>query len=203
MRSRLTFLVGSIAALAVSMIATGPATAAPPIAETPITRPMPPPQRQAESRAQSAQRRALIIIDADRLIAQYKAIHDIHLTTDDSPYYFVPDSTPAGGIESDTNGDGIVDDIYWAFPDGTWERVVDDDFDADADALAIDVNADGFADIQIWDNEDGTYSCYQDSDGDAVFETEDVFTRSQLDDALPGITDFLDINFGPIGSQSP
>ena len=40
---------------------------------------------------------------------------------------------------------------------------------------------------------------YQDSDGDAVFETEELSTRSQLEDALPGITDFLDIEFGQIG----
>ena len=200
MRFRLTFLIGGIAALAVSMIAIGPAAAAPPVAGTPISRPMPPAQQQTQSRAQTAQRGSLIIVDADRLVAQYEAIHDIHLTTDDSRYHVVPDSTPAGGIKSDTNGDGIVDDIYWEFSDGTWERVVDYDFDSDADALAIDVTADGFAEIQIWDNEDGTYSVYQDSDGDAVFETEESFTRSQLDDALPGITDFLDINFGPIGS---
>lgn len=157
----------------------------------------------ATSRAQTpaqSQRGSLAIVDADRLIARYTEIHDIHLTTDDSIYHVVPDATPTGGIESDTNGDGIVDEIYWEFSDGTWERVVDYDFDADADALAIDVTADGFAEIQIWDNEDGTYSYYQDSDGDAVFETEEFFTRSELDDALPGITDFLDIDFGPTGS---
>jgi hypothetical protein len=41
---------------------------------------------------------------------------------------------------------------------------------------------------------------YQDSDGDAVFESEQLLTRSQLKDALPGVTDFLDIKFGPIGN---
>ena len=150
--------------------------------------------------AQNPQRVSLIIVDSDRLIAQYEAIHDIHLTTNDSRYHVVPDSTPAGGVESDTNGDGIVDEIYWEYPDGTWERVVDYDFDSAADALAIDVTADGFAEVQIWDNEDGTYSYYQDSDGDAVFESEESLTRSQLDDALPGISDYLDIKFGPLGS---
>jgi len=199
MRFRLTFLTGGAAALALSMIAIGPASAAPPNVGTPTSRPMPPIQ-QTPSRAQTAQPGSLLIVDADRLIAQYKATHDIHLTTNQSRYSYVPDSTPGGGIESDTNGDGIVDDIFWEFSDGTWERVVDYDFDADADALAIDVSADGFADIQIWDNEDGSYWCYQDSDGDAVFETEEFFTRIQLDNQLPGITDFLDINFGPIGS---
>ena len=199
MRVRSTFLIGGLAALVVSMIASGPAAAAPPDTGTPISRPVPT-QRQAPSFAQTAQRSSQIIVDADRLTAQYQAIHDIQHTTDNSGFRFIPDSTPAGGIESDTNGDAIVDDIYWEFSDGTWERVVDDDFDADADALAIDVTADAFAEIQIWDNEDGTYSLYQDSDGDAVFETEELFTRHQLDKALPGITDFLDINFGPVDS---
>ena len=154
-------------------------------------------QQQTQSRTQTAHRGAPVIVDADRLIAHYD---DIHVTTDDSSYRFVPDSTPAGGIESDTDGDGIADDIYWGFSDGTWERVVDDDFDSDADALAIDVTADGFAEVQIWDNENGTYSVYEDSDGDAVFESEQLLTRSQLKDALPGVTDFLDIKFGPIGN---
>ena len=199
MRFRVTFLIGSIAALAVPMIATGPASAAPPTAVTPISWPMPP-QRQTHSPAQNPQRVSLIIVDSDRLIAQYEAIHDIHLTTNDSRYHVVPDSTLAGGAESDTNGDGIVDEIYWEYPDGTWERVVDYDFDSAADALAIDVTADGFAEVQIWDNEDGTYSYYQDSDGDAVFESEESLTRSQLDDALPGISDYLDIKFGTLDS---
>jgi len=200
MRFRLTFFIGSMAALAVSMTAIGPAVAAPPISGTEISRPTPPAQMQTQSRAQTAQRGSLIGVDADRLIARYQANHDIHLTTGDSRYRFVPDSTPAGGIESDTDFDGIVDQMYWEFSDGTWERVVDNNFDADADALAIDVTADEFAEVQIWDNEDGTYSVYQDSDGDAVFETEELLTRGQLDDALPGVTDFLDITFGPIGN---
>jgi len=199
-RVRLTFLIGSVAALAISIIAVGHAAAAPPGGGSPISRPIPAVQQQTQSRTQTAHRGAPIIVDADRLIAHYDDIHDIHVTTDDSSYRFVPDSTPAGGIESDTDGDGIADDIYWEFSDGTWERVVDYDFDSDADALAIDVTADGFAEVQIWDNENGTYSVYQDSDGDAVFESEQLVTRSQLKDALPGVTDFLDIKFGPIGN---
>ena len=199
MRSWLTFLFGGVAALTVSMIAIGPAGAAPPAAGTPTSRPMPPAERQTPSRAQTTRRGSLIVVDADRLIARYDALHGTHLSANGSRYQFIPDPQPTGGIESDTNGDGIVDDLFWQFSDGTWERVVDYDFDSDADALAIDVTADGFAEVQIWDNEDGTYSYYQDSDGDAVFETEESFTRSELDDQLPGIADLLDINFGPIG----
>jgi len=159
---------------------------------------MPATQQPTPSRAQTAQRGALIITAADRQIAQYAVVHDIHLTAGVCDHS-VPDATPAGGIESDTNYDGIVDEIYWEFSDGTWERVLDYDFDADADALAIDVSADGFAEIQFWDNEDCTFSSYQDSDGDGVFETQELLTRGQLDVAMPGITNFLDINFGPIG----
>jgi hypothetical protein len=199
MRVRRTFLIGSVAALAMSTMAIGNAAASP-SSGTPISRPIPMAQQQNQSRTQTAQRGSPSIADADRLIARYDAIHDVYLTTDDTGYRLVPDSTPDGGIETDTNGDGIVDDIYWEFSDGTWERVVDYDFDSDADALAIDVSADGFAEVQIWDNENGTYTVYQDSDGDAVFETEQQFTRGQLDDALPGVTDFLDIKFGPIAS---
>lgn len=200
MRLRPALVMSSVAALVISMIATGQASAAPPSVGAPISRPSPPVLQQTQSRAQTSQRRSPIIVDADRLIARYGSIHDFQLTADDSGYHFVPDSTPSGGIESDNNGDGIADDIYWEFSDGTWERAVDYDFDSDADALAIDVTADGFAEVQIWDNEDGTYVLYQDSDGDAVFETEQPLTRSQLDDALPGVTDFLDITFGPIGN---
>lgn len=199
MRLRLTFGIGGIAALAVSLIAIGPAGAAPSSPGTSISRPMPSAEQQTESRAQTAQRGSPVIVDADDLIARYDAVHDLHPTIDGSCDQPAPGSTPSGGIKSDTNWDGVVDDIYWQFSDGTWERAVDYDFDSDADALAIDVSADGFAEVQIWDNENCTYSIYQDSDGDAVFENEELMTRSQLDDALPGITDFLDIEFGPIG----
>jgi len=119
MRFRLTFLIGGVVALAVSVIASAPASAAPPIAGPPISRPMPPPQQQTQSRVQMEHRGSLIIADADSILERYKAIHDNYLITDSFRYDFVPDSIPAGGIESDTNGDGIVDDIYWAFSDGT------------------------------------------------------------------------------------
>ena len=198
MRVRLSFLIGGIAALAISTIASVPAHAAPPPAGTPISRSMPPEQRQTQPRAQRVMRGSLIVVDADSLLARYKAGHDIHLTTENAHYDIVPDSAPGGGIESDTNGDGMVDQMYWEFSDGTWERAVDYDFDTDVDALAIDVSADDFADIQFWDNGDNSYWCYQDSDGDAVFETLQFLTRSQLDDTMPGIADFLDITFGPI-----
>ncbi|MET0865332.1 MAG: hypothetical protein ABWZ98_13445 [Nakamurella sp.] len=201
MHVRRTFLIGSLTALVIAMIASGPASAAAPIVGTPpVSQSTPPAVQPTRSPATAAQRVSPTIVDADQLITRVNASHAILVSANYASYLVVPDATPTGGIKSDTNDDGIVDDIYWEFPDGTWERVTDYDFDADADALAIDVTADGFAEIQIWDNEEGSYFVYTDCDGDAVFESQEFFLRSQLDDALPGLTEFLDIEFGPIGS---
>ena len=105
-----------------------------------------------------------------------------------------PDTTTDdGGVVSDYDGDGVVDTVHWDFGDGTWQELLDLDGDQNADALIIDTNGDDNADYAIAENGDGTYTIYQDSDGDGVWDDEgQVFTRAELDDALPGVSDLLD-----------
>ena len=102
------------------------------------------------------------------------------------------------GIRSpyDTDEDGRVDAVVWNFSDGTFQVLVDESGDGQADALYIDTDGDGNADVQIFDNEDGSYTILQDADGDGVFENEGSMTRAELDEALPGISDLLDTQLG-------
>ena len=99
-------------------------------------------------------------------------------------------------IPYDTNEDGQVDAVVWNFGDGTFQVLVDESGDGQADALYIDSDGDGNADVQIFDNEDGSYTILQDADGDGVFENEGSMTRAELDEALPGVGDLLDTQLG-------
>ncbi len=103
----------------------------------------------------------------------------------------------------DTDGDGVADVAQWNFSDGTWQELVDVDADGKADVLLIDVNGDDTADVQIWDNGDGTYTAAQDTDGDGEFETQQSFTRDELDAAIPGVSDLLDTHFGAPSEVPP
>ena len=103
----------------------------------------------------------------------------------------------------DTDNNGVTDVIQWDFSDGTWQELVDVDGDGNADVLLIDIDGDDSADLQIWDNGDGTYTAAQDADGDGEFETQESFTRAELDSALPGVADLLDTKFGPASDTPP
>ena len=107
-----------------------------------------------------------------------------------------PEPSGDGGELVDTDGDGTADTVLWEFGDGTWQQLTDLDGDGNADVLVIDTNGDDQADYGISDNGDGTYTIYQDADGDGQWDEGQSFTRAELDDALPGVTDLLDTQIG-------
>ncbi len=153
----------------------------------------------------------------DLLDIQFGAATDQPPTTDPGtdtppvtdPATDVPVDSGAAPVEIDADSDGITDVVQWNFADGTWQELRDVDGDGNADVLLIDTNGDDSADIQIWDNGDGTYTALQDADGDGVFETEQSFTRDELDASIPGVADLLDSQFGagpdtpPVADQPP
>ena len=61
--------------------------------------------------------------------------------------------------------------------------------------LVIDTNGDDSGDYAIEELGADSYAVHQDSNGDGVYQTSSYFTRAELDDALPGITDLLDSVF--------
>ncbi len=115
-----------------------------------------------------------------------------------------PESVPAAGDTvyetADTDGDGLTDAQAWTFADGTWQILTDSDLDGQADMLFIDTDGDDQADLQVCVNADGSYQVLYDQDADGVFEVDQAFTRDELDELLPGVTDLLDTNYSGTGA---
>lgn len=115
-----------------------------------------------------------------------------------------PEAVPAAGDTvyetADTDGDGLIDAQAWTFADGTWQILTDSDLDGQADMLFIDTDGDDQADVQVCVNADGSYQVLYDQDGDGVFEVDQAFTRDELDELLPGVTDLLDTNYSGTGA---
>jgi hypothetical protein len=99
---------------------------------------------------------------------------------------------PSDVQELDTNENGVADAVAFQIAPGVQAVAVDPDEDGRFDAVLIDLSGDGSLDTMVAPDGRGGFVIGYDDDGDGRIDREETATRTQLDQAVPGLADALD-----------
>jgi hypothetical protein len=108
-----------------------------------------------------------------------------------------PDPTGSTPVVLDLDQNGVDDALVVDLGHGVTGIVVDVDEDGRPDVVLIDVDGDGAFETQVSPDGAGNFVIGLDEDGDGIADREQLISRDDLEQLVPGLADALDPADGP------